>query len=138
MSQGAASPSNGALFARLLFDVMIPAELAEALRAQGYDGTEARTLPLEVQRDDRAILEVAAQQRRVVVTCNYSDPQSNFCLIHEEWQTQGREHAGIILIPQYQISSQLRRWEVRDRLLSFLNHHTWDELYNRLRWLPQD
>jgi predicted nuclease of predicted toxin-antitoxin system len=73
---------NDTLFARLLFDVMIPAEIAEAIRAQGYDVAEARTLLLDVQRDDRAILEEAAHQRRVVVTCNYSDPQSNFCVIH--------------------------------------------------------
>jgi hypothetical protein len=129
---------NDTLFARLLFDVMIPAEIAEAIRAQGYDVAEARTLLLDVQRDDRAILEEAAHQRRVVVTCNYSDPQSNFCVIHEEWQAQGKEHAGIVLVAQFQISNRLRRWEVRDRLLNLLNQHTWDELYNQLWWLPQD
>jgi hypothetical protein len=130
--------SEDALFALMLFDVMIPAELAESIRAQGYDVAEVRILPLEVQQDDYAILEEAAQQRRVVVTCNYSDPQSNFCVIHEEWQTQGKEHAGIVFIPQFQISSRLRRWDVRDRLLTFLNQHTWDELYNQIWWLPQN
>jgi hypothetical protein len=136
MSEGA--HLNDTLFARLLFDVMTPAELAEAVRAQGYDVAEARNFPLEVQRDDRALLEEAAQQRRAVVTCNYSDPQSNFCLIHEEWQEQGKEHSGIIFVPQFQISNRLRRWEVRDRLLNFLNQHMWDELYNNLWWLPQE
>jgi hypothetical protein len=71
-----------ALFARLLCDVMIPAGLAEALRAQGYDVAEARLLPVEVQQDDEALLEEAASQGRAVVTCNYSDPQSNFCVIY--------------------------------------------------------
>ena len=52
-----------ALFVRLLCDVMIPAELAEA-----------RLLPLEVQQDDDALLQEAARQQRAVVTCNYSDP----------------------------------------------------------------
>jgi hypothetical protein len=138
MSERTLPPLNDTLFARLLFDVMIPAELAEAMRAQGYNVAEVRTLPIEVQQDDRALLEEATQQQRVVVTCNYSDPQSNFCLIHEEWQGQGKEHAGIILIPQFQISNRLRRWEVRDRLLNFLNQHTRDEVYNQLWWLPQD
>lgn len=138
MSEDAPSSLNDTLFARLLCDVMIPAELAEAVRAQGYDVAEARTLPLEVQQDDRALLEEAAQQRRAVVTCNYSDPQSNFCLIHEEWQKQGKEHAGIILVPQFQVSNRLRRWEVRDRLLNLLNQHTWDELCNQVWWLPQE
>jgi hypothetical protein len=50
----------------------------------------------------------------------------------------GQEHAGIILIPQSQISNRLRRWEVRDRLLDFLNQHTADELRNQLWWLPQE
>jgi len=130
---------NGdSLFAQLLSDIMIPAQFSEAIRAQGYDVLEARELPTEIQRDDWAILAEAAQQQRVVITCNYSDPQSNFCLIHEEWQAQGKEHAGIILIPQPQISNRLRRWEVRDRLLDFLNQHTADELRNQLWWLPQE
>lgn len=134
----AETPALETLFARLLCDVMIPAELSAAIRTQGYDVAEARTLPLEMQQDDHAILRAAAQQRRVVVTCNYGDPQSNFCLMHEAWRTQGKKHAGIILIAQYQISSRVRRWEVRDRLLNFLNQHTAEELSNQLWWLPQE
>ncbi len=126
------------LFARLLCDIMIPAQLSEAIRLQGYDVLEARSLPIEMQQDDWAILAEAARQQRAVVTCNYSDPASNFCLIHEEWQSQGKQHAGIILIPQFQISNRLRRWEVRDRLLDFLNQHTAEELRNQLWWLPQE
>jgi hypothetical protein len=45
---------------------------------------------------------------------------------------------GIILVPQAQISNRLRRWEVRDRLLSFLNQRTADELKNQLFWLPKE
>jgi hypothetical protein len=116
---------------------MIPAELSAAIRAQGYEVIEARALAVKVQQDDRAILAEAARQRSIVVTCNYSDPQSNFCLIHEEWRSQGKSHSGIVLVPQAQISNHLRRWDVRDRLLNFLNQHTADELSNQLWWLPQ-
>src|SRR6266496_2491776 len=91
------------LLARLLCDIMIPAELSEALRLWGYDVIEAQALSLELQQDDWAILTEAARQERIVVTCNYSDPASNFCLIHAEWQTHGKEHVGIVLIPQFQI-----------------------------------
>jgi hypothetical protein len=132
------TPSPETLFARLLCDVMIPAEFSAAIRAQGYDVVEARTFPLEIQQDDHAILQAAAQQRRVVITCNYSDPPSNFCLMHEAWRAQGKQHAGIMLIAQYQISSRMGRWEVRDRLLNLLNRHTADELSNQLWWLPQE
>ena len=48
MSADTPTPLNHGLFARLLFDVMIPAELAKAIQSQGYDVVEARTLPLEV------------------------------------------------------------------------------------------
>ena len=87
------------LFARLLCDVMVPAEISAAVRARGYDVAEARALAIEIQQDDWAILAEAARQRRVVVTCNYSDPNSNFCLIHERWRAAGKEHAGIIRYP---------------------------------------
>ncbi len=126
-----------ALFVRLLCDVMIPAELVEALRTQGYDVAEARLLPLDVQQNDQALLEEAAREDRAVVTCNYSDPRSNFCVIHEEWQSQSKEHAGIILVPQHQVSSRSQRWHARDRLLKFLNCYLADELRNQLWWLPQ-
>jgi len=131
-------PAEESLFARLLCDVMIPAELSEALRARGYDVAEARLRSLDVQQDDEALLEQAAHQGRAVLTCNYSDPQSNFCIIHEEWRAHGKEHAGIILVPQHHVSSHSRRWEVRDRLLKFLNRYPADELRNELRWLPQE
>lgn len=127
-----------ARFARLLCDIMIPAELSEAIRLQGYVVLEARQLPVEVQQDDRAILAEAARRKCAVVTCNYSDPAGNFCLIDEEWRRQGKQHAGIVLIPQFQISNRWRRWEVRDRLLDFLNQHTAEELHNQLWWLPQE
>ncbi|HWX40240.1 MAG TPA: DUF5615 family PIN-like protein [Blastocatellia bacterium] len=125
------------LFARLLCDIMIPSELSAAIRAHGYDVAEARHLSPAVQVDDLALLQEAADQGRLVVTCNYSDPTSNFCTIHDEWRAQGKEHAGIVLIPQRQISSRSLRWEVRDRLVDFLNQRTADELRNRIWWLPQ-
>jgi hypothetical protein len=117
---------------------MIPAEFSAAIRARSFDVAEVRELPPEVQQDDWAILTLAAQQQRAVVTCNYSDQSGDFCLIHEGWQSQGKEHSGIILIPQFQISDHLRRWDVRDRLLHLLNQCTADELRNQLWWLPQE
>ena len=131
-------PAPETLFARLLCDVMIPAEFSAAIRAQGYDVAEARTFPVEIQQDDHAILRAAAQQQRVVITCNYSDPQSNCCRLHEAWRAHGKQHAGILLIAQYQISSRVGRWEVRDRLLTCLHHHTAAELREQLWWVPQE
>jgi hypothetical protein len=126
------------LFVRLLCDVMIPAELTKAVRSQGHDVAEARLLPIELQQNDSALLDEATRQHRAVLTCNYSDPSSNFCVIHGQWREQGKEHAGIILVPQHEVSSRSRRWRVRDRLLKFLNSYPADELRNQLWWLPQE
>jgi hypothetical protein len=90
-------PALGVLFARLLCDMMIPAECSAAIRAQGDDVAEARTFPVEIQQDDETILQTVTQQRRVSITRNYSDPQSNFCLLHEAWRAPGKQHGGIIL-----------------------------------------
>ncbi|MBI4673456.1 MAG: DUF5615 family PIN-like protein [Chloroflexi bacterium] len=133
-----ASTRNGAIFARLLFDVMLPAELADALRANGYDVLETRTLRPEIQQDDVALLTFAHKERRVLVTCNYSDPKSNFVTIHRTWRKKAKSHSGIILVPQFQISSHSKRWQVRDRLLDLLNQYTWDELKDQLVWLPKE
>ena len=77
-------------------------------------------------------------QATLNITCNYSDLQSNFYLLHEAWQAQGKQHVGIILIVQYQISSRLGRWEGCGRLLNFLHQHIADELSDQLWWLPQE
>lgn len=98
-------PDADSISVRLLCDLMIPPEISAAIRTQDYDVLEARTLLPEIQQDDWAILAEASSQRRTVITCNYSDPASNFCLIHNEWLKQSQTHFGIILIPQFQISS---------------------------------
>ena len=67
MTEGS-SPS-ATLFARLLCDIMIPAEVAMAIRTQGYDVVEARTFPVEIQQDDRALLAEATQQQRSLPLC---------------------------------------------------------------------
>src|SRR5215471_6994524 len=101
------NPLGDALFARLLCDLMIPAELSAAIRAHGYDVAEARDLSPAVQIDDWALLQEATDQQRLIVTCNYSDPAGNFCTIHSDWQARGKKHHGILLIPQFQISSRV-------------------------------
>jgi hypothetical protein len=48
-------------FAKLMMDIMIPPEISEALRGQGYDVLEARELPPEIYQDDRLLLEEATK-----------------------------------------------------------------------------
>jgi predicted nuclease of predicted toxin-antitoxin system len=55
-------------FAKLMMDIMIPPEISEALRSQGYDVLEARKLPPEIYQDDSLLLEEATKQGRILVT----------------------------------------------------------------------
>jgi predicted nuclease of predicted toxin-antitoxin system len=55
-------------FAKLMMDIMIPPEISEALRGQGYDVLKARELPPEIYQDDRLLLEEATKQGRILVT----------------------------------------------------------------------
>lgn len=127
---------NNGLFAKLLFDCMFSAALAQSVREQGFDVAEARHFPLKVQQDDYALLEKAAEERRVMITCNYRDRNSNFCVIHKEWLNSGRTHFGIILVSQFRLDNYYTRWSIRRRLLDFFNSRSWDELQNQLLWLP--
>ncbi len=83
---------NNRLFAKLMFDCMFSAELAQSISDEGFDVTEARQHPLEIQRNDYALLEKAVLERRALITCNCSDPKSNFCVIHDEWLRSGKTH----------------------------------------------
>lgn len=112
----------------LLFDLMIPRALAEALKHDGYDVLLASDLESELVEDDEALLAYATQTRRVLFTCNYADPRHNFIEIDERWRNEGREHAGIILCPKRRIDHQ--------RLLAMLDSYTSEDLWNVLMWLP--
>jgi len=127
---------NDGLFAKLLFDCMFSTEFAQSIREQGFDVTEARHFPRKIQENDHALLEKAIQERRVLITCNCHDPKGNFCVIHDEWLRLGKEHFGIIRVPQFRIDSHYDRWAIRRRLLDFFNSRAWDELQNQLLWLP--
>ena len=127
---------NDRIFARLLFDCMFPAALAQSLREQGFDVVEARQFPLRIQQNDHALLEIAARERRVVITCNYRDPKSNFCVIHEESLRSGKSHSGIVLVSQFLVDNHNTRWVVRRRLLDLFNSRSWEEFQDQLLWLP--
>jgi uncharacterized protein (DUF433 family) len=127
---------NHANFAKLLFDCMFPAPFAEFMRELKFDVAEARDLPKQIQRNDRALMEKAVQERRVVITCNHRDRRSNFRVIHDQWLRSGKKHFGIILIPQFQIDSRFDRWTIHRRLPELLKARAGDELQNQLLWLP--
>lgn len=100
--------------------------VAHNLRLRGVDVTiavdEGRAgLP------DPAQLEYAAQQGRVICTCNIRD----FVPLHKDYLAQGKAHAGIILLHQqrFSIGQQVLRF------LHLLDAKTAEELRNSIEYL---
>ena len=80
--------------------------LIRGLRARGIDVktvSEANRIGLS----DLEQLLFAHKERRTILTSNISD----FCTIHSEFMKSGKDHSGIILMPQqkYSIGEQIRR-----------------------------
>ncbi len=80
--------------------------LVAALRARSVDVITALDAGM-IEQDDRAHLEYATEQSRVLCTFNVGD----FCKLHNEYLTHERRHAGIILMRQqsYGVGEILRR-----------------------------
>jgi hypothetical protein len=69
--------------------------LVVALRARGIDVLTALDADM-FERDDTAHLSFSTLNDRVLLTCNTGD----FCRIHKELLTDGRQHGGIVCICQ--------------------------------------
>lgn len=80
----------------LLLDEMIGPKVAAALRERSWDvygvveRADLRSLP------DDSVLDLAARAERILVTRNLVD----FLKLDHEWKAGGREHAGLVLIPE--------------------------------------
>lgn len=81
---------------RLHTDEMIPARLAEALRARDYDAMSCH----EIGRANRAIadqdqLRYAAEVGGAILTFNMVD----YVPLDQAWKAEGRHHSGIVVSP---------------------------------------
>jgi hypothetical protein len=125
---------------KLLFDAMwagswVPAALGDRC----FDVELIFDANSPLARNDGAILEYAAKEGRVVVTCNYSDRrrESNFVLLDEDWDKNHPEsHAGILLV----LDRDRVRYEqdVLDRMLRFLNEYDREQMQTtRCCYLPR-
>jgi hypothetical protein len=79
------------------------------------------------EHPDGEHLAFAAAQDRVLFTAN----QGDFCRLHASYMTEGRSHAGIIVLPQqrYDVGEQVRR------LRRLLEAHTQESMRDRLEFL---
>jgi predicted nuclease of predicted toxin-antitoxin system len=80
---------------RAILDEQLSPQIAVLLRQAGYDVDALANREDLVGRSDRIILEAASNEGRAVVTISIKD----FRPLAAEWLAQGREHAGLILLP---------------------------------------
>lgn len=82
-------------------------DLVNALRARGLDVITAADAEM-LGRSDADHLDYATRAGRVLYTFNRGD----FYRLHTLCLTEGRSHAGMILVPQqrYSIGSQMRKF----------------------------
>jgi hypothetical protein len=81
-------------------------DLVNALRSAGVTVFTALEAGLKGAPDEQQL--AYATERECVL---YSHNASDFYRLHTEWVSAGREHAGMILVPQqrYAVGEQLRR-----------------------------
>lgn len=100
--------------------------VVEGLRNRGVDVlTVLETAMLSAT--DVEQLEFATSQGRSIYTLNVDD----FCRLHSELLSQGKEHSGIIVIPRqrYSIGEKIRR------ISQLIDSTTAEEMRNRLEFL---
>ena len=117
------------LFIRIYTDEHITALLPPALRRRGYVAqscVEANTLGW----DDEEHLVYATERGMAFMTSDAPD----FIPMAKRWYASKREHAGIIIAPEFSRRQMgiLLRWTLR-----LLDRLTADELYNNVVYLQQ-
>jgi hypothetical protein len=100
--------------------------LVAGLRARGADVQTVVEAGLR-GKGDNVHLEWAAANNRTVYTFNVSD----FCRLHRDYLENGKEHAGIIVVPRqrYKVKQQIRL------LLNLLKTKTPEDMCNHLLFL---
>ncbi len=112
------------LFASIYTDEDVSKLVATLLRARGFDVTTTIEQGMLSQLD-RQQLAYAASVERCLLTHNRVD----FEQLHLEYMTEGREHSGIIVIPQK------NAYEIVQRVAILLNTLTADEIANQLLYV---
>jgi len=123
------SPSPETLFVRLYLDRHITPRLAIDLRGRVFDVQTTQEAGKDTSSDEDQ-LPYATANGRAILTYNIRD----FAPLHEQWQTDGRPHAGVI------VSQQLGGREygvLLRRTLRLLNHFTADEMVTNFVHLEQ-
>lgn len=112
------------LFVRLYLDRHIMTRLAVDLQGRGFDVLRTEDAGKDTASDEEQ-LAFASAEGRAILTYNIRD----FAPLHEQWQTDGRSHAGIIVSQQH---GRRDYGVLLSRMLTLLNQLTTEEMVNNL------
>lgn len=79
---------------RLLLDEMLCAQIAEQIRARGYDALAVDETPELRGLPDPDLFARAQEQERAIVTYNRED----FLALDRQYRSRRREHCGVVIL----------------------------------------
>ncbi len=115
---------------RALLDEQLSPRIAELLREAGYDVVAVAECDDLIGSSDAILLEVATTEGRAVITNNIKD----FRPLAAELLAQGREHAGLILVPSTRVRTRAAVVLLAGAIEKLLHDHP-DGLASSERWI---
>lgn len=116
---------------KALLDEQLSPRIAEVLRSRGYDVESVVERSDLAGPSDRHIFEVAAAEKRAVITNNVKD----FRPIGAERLARGESHAGLILLPSTRARTRGAVERLADAIDRIFTEHP-DGLAAAERWIP--
>ncbi len=104
---------------KTLFDEQLSPLIAQLLRERGLDVVAVAERPDLIEASDREVVEVATGEQRAVVTNDIKD----FRPIASERLSDGRGHAGLILLPASRSRSRDATGVLADEVEALMRAH---------------
>jgi NADP-dependent 3-hydroxy acid dehydrogenase YdfG len=121
----------GARLVRALLDEQFSPLIAKLLRERGLDVVAAAERADLIEASDREVVEAATREQRAVVTNDIKD----FRPIAIERITDGRGHAGLILVPANRDRGRDAAGTLADAIETLMRAHP-DGVVGAEHWLP--
>ena len=116
---------------KALLDEQLSKEIAAELRSRGIDAEAVCERPDLVGKPDAELMDVGAAQGRAPVTNNIKD----FRVIAAERLTDGRGHAGLILLPAKRSRTRAAAHALADGIEAIMRANP-GGIPNSERWVP--
>jgi predicted nuclease of predicted toxin-antitoxin system len=115
---------------KALLDEQLSPQIAGLLRRAGLEVAAVADRPDLAGRSDMLIFEVACREDRAVITNNIKD----FRPLAALWLSQGRAHAGLILLPSARTRTRAATSMLAEQIANILRENP-DGLASSERWV---